>query len=166
LVAIRFLEETNFMSKFNSIISNLESTLEILPTIVNELPKENLKRRPTPEKWSAHEHACHLAEVQPMFFERLELILSEETPTFKPYSPDDTSDLLMNTELEMALESFTGERKRLLNKLNQLSVEDWERKANYKNFPDYSVFRMFRHLSLHDFLHIYRIEELLLKNIL
>jgi hypothetical protein len=38
-----------------------------------------------------------------------------------------------------------------------------ERTAKHGEYSHYSVFIMFRHLALHDFLHAYRIEELLLK---
>jgi hypothetical protein len=40
---------------------------------------------------------------------------------------------------------------------------DWSRSANHCEYRVYSVFIMFRHLALNDFLHAYRIEELLLK---
>jgi uncharacterized damage-inducible protein DinB len=153
------------MSKIKAVISSLENTVEILPSVVREIPEEFRKRRPSPEKWSAHEHACHLAEVHPMFFERLNLMLSQENPIIKPYFPDadDAPDVLINTDLDAALERFASDRKNLIEKLKQLSAEDWQRTANHEEYAHYSVFIMFRHLSLHDYLHIYRIEELLLK---
>ncbi|CAN5688431.1 bacillithiol transferase BstA [soil metagenome] len=153
------------MSKIKAIVSSLENTVEILPSIVREIPKELRKRRPSPEKWSAHEHACHLAEVHPMFFKRLSLMLSENNPTIKPYFPDkdDEPDALINADLDEALERFANDRKNLIEKLKQLSAEEWSRTANHEEYAHYSVFIMFRHLSLHDYLHIYRIEELLLK---
>ncbi len=153
------------MSKIKAVISSLENTVEILPSIVREIPEEFRKRRPSPEKWSAHEHACHLAKVHPMFFERLNLMLSQENPIIKPYFPDadDAPDVLINTDLDVALERFASDRKNLIEKLKQLSAEDWQRTANHEEYAHYSVFIMFRHLSLHDYLHIYRIEELLLK---
>ncbi|CAN5444452.1 hypothetical protein BH18ACI1_BH18ACI1_18770 [soil metagenome] len=153
------------MSKIKAVISSLENTVEILPSVVREIPEEFRKRRPSPEKWSAHEHACHLAKVHPMFFERLNLMLSQENPIIKPYFPDvdDAPNVLINTDLDVALERFASDRKNLIEKLKQLSAEDWQRTANHEEYAHYSVFIMFRHLSLHDYLHIYRIEELLLK---
>lgn len=107
------------MSKFNTIISSLENSLEILPTIIREVPAENLKRRPSPEKWSAHEHACHLAEVHPMFFERLDLMLNNENPMIKAYFPDkhDAPDALLKVDLDDALKRFAKDRKNLIEKL-------------------------------------------------
>ena len=153
------------MNKFETVISSLENTLEILPSIIREVPEETRKQRPSPEKWSAHEHACHLAEVHPLFFERLEWMLSRENPIIEPYFPDkhDAPDQLTNADLDDSLERFAKDRKRLIEKLKNLSPEDWNRRANHQEYSHYDVFIMFRHLSLHDYLHIYRIEELLLK---
>jgi hypothetical protein len=49
----------------------------IIVPLVRELSEHLCKRRPNPGKWSVHEHACHLAAVQPMVFERLELSASD-----------------------------------------------------------------------------------------
>lgn len=152
------------MKNTEAILENLENAPAILE-IVREIPEKYRKKRPQPEKWSAHEHACHLAEVHPMFFERLDLMLSQENPTIKPYFPDehDAPDVLINADLDTALEKFADDRKKIVEKLKQLSPEQWQRTANHEEYADYSVFIMFRHLSLHDYVHIYRIEELLLK---
>jgi hypothetical protein len=55
------------------------------------------------------------------------------------------------------------ERAGLVNRLKELSVEDWQRTAAHETFRHYSVWIMFRHLLTHEMLHAYRIEELLLK---
>ena len=152
------------INETESVLSNLLNAPNILE-IVREIPEEFRKRRPSPEKWSAHEHACHLAEVHPLFFERLELMLNAETPTINPYFPDihDAPDALLNADLEESLARFADDRKKLVKQLQNLSSEQWQRTANHEEYAHYSIFIMFRHLSLHDYLHIYRIEELLLK---
>jgi len=47
--------------------------------------------------------------------------------------------------------------------LRTLSDADWARLARHEEYRTYSVLIMFRHVALHDFLHGYRIEELLLR---
>ncbi len=153
------------MSDIDSVILSLENSPAILESLIREIPPGNLKRRPQPEKWSAHEHACHLAEVHPMFFKRLDSMLLEENPTIKPYFPDkhDEADALLKVDLNESLEKFARDRKTLIEKLKQLSPDEWQRTANHEEYSHYSIFIMFRHLALHDYLHSYRIEELLLK---
>ena len=86
-------------------------------------------------------------------------------PVIKPYLPgdQDADDLLLNMDLADALASYVSDRSRLVERLRQLSAEDWMRTATHGEYRMYSVFIMFRHLALHDFLHVYRIEELLLR---
>jgi hypothetical protein len=160
------IRERGRMENFIAIISALERSPEIILSLVREVPEEILKRRPKPEKWSAHEHACHLAAVHPLMSSRLDLMLAEPTPRIRPYLPhvDDGEDALLKTNLDEALQRFTRDRQRLVERLKTLSPADWERSAEHGEYTHYSVFIMFRHLAMHDMFHAYRIEELLLKN--
>ncbi|MDT5123883.1 MAG: hypothetical protein QOC96_3365 [Acidobacteriota bacterium] len=153
------------MNNPESIINALENASAIILPLVREVPTEILKRRPQPRKWSAHEHACHLAEVQPLFFERLELMLSETRPRIKAYNPDEAMEegALLSVDLDEALERYKSDCERLVELLKDLSEDDWLREAEHEEYDHYSVLIMFRHLALHDMLHAYRIEELLLK---
>ncbi len=148
------------------IIASLEKAPSLIVPLVREVPPAILKRRPRPGKWSAHEHACHLAAVQPMFFSRLDLMLREDHPAIRPYLPDkdDAGDALLNVDLDEALERFVRERALLVARLRGLSASDWPRTAVHGEYTHYSVFIMFRHVVMHDMLHAYRVEELLLKN--
>jgi hypothetical protein len=44
-----------------NLIASLEAAPGIIIGLVREVPWQNLKRRPAPNKWSAHEHACHIS---------------------------------------------------------------------------------------------------------
>lgn len=153
------------MNTPEAIISALENAPAIILPLVREVPAENLKRRPQPHKWSAHEHACHLAEVHALFFSRLELMLNEPSPRIKLYNPDEAMEkgALLKVDLDEALERFSRDRARLVELLKDLSEDDWLRTAEHEEYDHYSILIMFRHVALHDMLHAYRIEELLLK---
>jgi hypothetical protein len=148
-----------------SIISALENAPAIIVPLVREVPRAVLKRRPLPGKWSAHEHACHLSVVHALFFERLALMLAQQHPRITPYQPDrdDADGMLLRMDLDAALEHFTHDRERLVRRLRELTAPDWQRTAEHAEYERYSVFIMFRHLAMHDMLHAYRIEELMLK---
>jgi uncharacterized damage-inducible protein DinB len=147
---------------------DLMTTLERAPGIVIPLVRQAdpavLKRRPPSGKWSIHEHACHLAEVHGLFFERLDLMLAQDNPAITSYDPgrDDPEDALLRIDLEHAMRRFAEDRGRLVGRLRRLRPEDWTRPGRHEEYNSYSVFTMFRHLALHDFFHAYRIEELLL----
>lgn len=148
-----------------SIIDALRRAPDIVVPLVREVPPDILKQRPAPGKWSAHEHACHLAHVHALFFERLDLMLHDPSPVIKPYLPgdQDPDDFLMKMNLDAALDRFVKDRRSLVERLEQLDDHDWAREARHAEYRTYSVFIMCRHLALHDFLHAYRIEELLLR---
>jgi DinB superfamily len=153
------------MNDPNTVIAALENAPSIILSLVQEFPPEILKRRPEPGKWSAHEHACHLATVHPLMFSRLDLMLSETSPYIKPHLPDvdDEDDALLKLDLGEAMQRFVHDRQWLIERLQGLSAKEWQRTADHGEYSRYSVFIMFRHLAMHDMLHAYRIEELLLK---
>src|ERR1700731_111410 len=119
------------MNKTEVVIAALERAPDIVIPLVQEVPEAILKRRPKPGKWSAHEHACHLAAVHPLMSSRLDLMLAEPTPRIRPYLPhvDDEEDVLLNANLDEALQRFTRDRHKLVERLKTLSLADWERSA-------------------------------------
>jgi uncharacterized damage-inducible protein DinB len=148
-----------------AVIDALERAPQVVIPLVREVPASLLKRRPAPGKWSAHEHACHLAAVHGLFMKRLDEMLASPSPVITPYDPgrDDSDDVLLAADLDESLERFAVDRVHLVQRLRQLSRADWNRTGEHGEYSHYSVFIMFRHLALHDFFHAYRIEELLLK---
>jgi hypothetical protein len=153
------------MDRFSVIVASLERAPEIVLPLVREVPVQILKRRPKPGKWSAHEHACHLATIHPVMLGRLELMLSDPRPRIVPYFPsaEEEDGALLKLNLEEEMKRFVDDRRRLVQRLKMLSPADWERTAEHDEYSHYSVFIMFRHLAMHDMFHAYRIEELLLK---
>jgi uncharacterized damage-inducible protein DinB len=152
-------------AQINAVVAALENAPQIVVSLTREIPEQFIKRRPQSAKWSAHEHAVHLAEVHQLFFDRLDLMLAQENPEIKSYEPsrDDEDGALLERDLNESLEKFAADRKILVEKLKTLSPSDWQRTARHEEYADYSIFIMLRHLALHDNLHAYRIEEILLK---
>jgi hypothetical protein len=149
----------------DDIIAALARAPQIIVPLVREVPADVLKRRPAPGRWSAHEHACHLAVVHRLFFDRLDVMLSSPAPVFRGYQPgrDEPDDALLKIDLERSLQRFVDDRRKLVARLERLTPEEWTLSAEHEEYRLYSVFIMFRHVALHDFLHAYRIEELLLQ---
>ncbi len=153
------------MDDAQTLIATLQSAPRIIIGLIREVPPQYLKRRPSPTKWSAHEHACHISTADTAYLLRLELILSDPAPYIKPMLPsaDEEAGSLLNTDLDEALDLYVRERARLVERLKELSEGDWQRTARHEEYGHYSVFIMFRDLLLHEMLHAYRIEELMLK---
>ena len=153
------------MSDTTTLITALENAPGVIIPLIGEVPPQYLKRRPSPAKWSAYEHACHLAGSDAPFLARLNLMLSTPVPFIRSISPspEEESGELLSLDLDEALGRYVTERASLVERLKELSAEDWQRTAEHEAFGHYSVWIMFRHMLTHEMFHAYRIEELLLK---
>lgn len=147
------------------VIDALERAPSIVVPLIREVPSSRMRRRPADGKWSVHEHVCHLAVVHSLFFERLDFMLTNPSPVITPYDPgsNDSPERLLDLDLDRCVEDYVRERAALVMRLRTLTPGQWEIGASHGEYSHYSVFIMFRHLALHDFLHAYRIEEILLQ---
>ena len=153
------------MSDTATLISALETAPGVIIPLIREVPPQILKRRPSPAKWSAYEHACHLAQSDAPFLARLDMILSTPSPYIKTIvnSPEDEAGAMLDVDLDERLDAYVLERAALVERLKKLSPDEWQKTAVHEAFDHYSVFIMFRHVLNHEMHHAYRIEELLLK---
>src|ERR1051326_2484418 len=120
------------MNDPEAIIAALENAPALVVPLVREVPAGVLKRRPAPGRWSAHEHACHLADVHALFFSRLEQFLAEERPHITPFDPatQRPDGELLDVDLDGALARFVADRLRLVARLKRLPPEVWTREAD------------------------------------
>ncbi len=153
------------MSDTATLISALATAPGVILPLIREVPPQILKRRPAPAKWSAYEHAVHLSQSDVAFRARLDLILSTPEPFIEVIenSAEDEAGAMLDIDLDESLDRYVHERAALVERLKQLSPDDWQKRAVHEAFDHYSVWIMFRHLLNHEMLHAYRIEELLLK---
>lgn len=153
------------MSDTTALIYALQTSPGVIIPLIREVPPAILKRRPSPEKWCIYENAVHLSQSDVAFRARLDLILSEPEPFIKVIenSAEDEAGAMLDVDLDESLDRYVGERASLVDRLKQLTPEQWYRTAVHEAFDHYSVFIMFRHLHLHEMLHAYRIEQLMLK---
>jgi hypothetical protein len=154
------------MSDTTTLISALEAAPGVIIPLIREVPPQILKRRPSPAKWSAYEHACHLSQSDSLFRERLDMILSTPAPYIKSVAPsaEEEAGSMLEIDLYAQLDTYVRERASLVERLKKLSADEWQKTAEHEAFSHYSVWIMFRHVLNHEMLHAYRIEELLLKN--
>ena len=153
------------MKETTALISALATAPGVIIPLIREVPTEILKRRPAEGKWSAYEHAIHLSQSDVAFRARLDLILSTPEPVIETIenSAEDEAGAMLDVDLDESLERYVRERASLVERLKQLSPDEWQKTAVHEAFDHYSVFIMFRHVLNHEMLHSYRIEELLLK---
>jgi hypothetical protein len=133
--------------------------------VIYAMPPELRKRRPAPGMWSAHEHAVHLAMIDPIMIERLDYMLSDPAPRIHSYEPsrDEEEGALLKLDLDAEMDRYERQRTEFIERLRQLTPEQWEITADHDEYSHYGIFIMARHVALHDLHHAYKIEERLLR---
>ena len=148
------------------LIDGLSNSPLILKEFLKQIPKEELKVRRIPGKWSIHENACHLAIAEEMIFERFQRFEADAKPTFNPYIPGKTtpSDDLIDLDLEACLKGYQHIRSEMVKLLESYSEDIWAKKGTHPQYKQYDAHILMRHTLMHDHFHMYRIEELWLTN--
>jgi hypothetical protein len=133
--------------------------------LIYEVPSERRKNRPEPGVWSAHEHAVHLSAVHPLIYRRLDLMLTEPAPYIEGYEPsrDEPDDALLKLDLDTEMDRFDRERAALVDRIRNLTPDEWAITAAHEEYERYGVYIMFRNIALHDIHHAYKIEDRLLR---
>src|ERR1041384_4819660 len=119
------------MSDTTVLISALETAPGVIIPMIREVPPQILKRRPSPAKWSAYEHACHLSQSDAPFLARLDLILTTPEPYIKSIvnTPEDEAGAMLDIDLDESLDRYVRERAALVERLKKLSPEEWQKTA-------------------------------------
>ncbi len=150
------------MKSIAEITESLSKTPEILIELLNEIPSDLLKKRRIEHKWTIHEHACHIALGDKFgFHKRIVAFKNELEPKFDPLSGesfDKTFYYEMN--LNKALVEFKQLRRKTIELTNDQEPKIWNKNAIHPEYEKYTPYIMLRHLLMHDYFHIYRIEEL------
>jgi uncharacterized damage-inducible protein DinB len=147
------------------ILDQLARGPAIVRQVIYDMPSELRKRRPTTGVWSAHEHAVHLPAVQPIMLARMDAMLREPGVKIKSYEPsrDDDPDALLKLDLDAEMDRFDRERAAVVERLQQLTLDQWAITAEHEEYSHYGMFIMWRHIAVHDLHHAYKIEERLLR---
>ena len=150
------------MKDIPDLLDGLERSSHILLEFVKTIPADKMNLRRGEGFWTIAEHVCHLAQVQPMLLERLQRFMDDDRPEFVPYIPGDEEAEARPPQMEIyvALESFAHQRKKQLRLLEKAEDADWKKPATHPEYERYSLYILVRHILMHDYWHMYRMEEL------
>ena len=151
------------MQDRSELLAGLGQVPLILSQFVECIPEDKIDLRRGEDFWTIAEHVCHLAEVQPMLLERIERFIKEEHPEFVPYIPgddEDEPDAPAWMSMDDALAQFADYRGKQIALLKSAEGHVWQKNATHPEFDQYSFNILVRHLLMHDYWHMYRMEEL------
>ena len=151
------------MQDIQDLLGALRSSPRILSEFVQTIPNSKLNKRRGEGFWTVAEHVSHLAQVQPMLLKRFERFMNEDHPEFVPYFPENAekepgTPARMN--IATSLQQFVQYRDRQLVLLENADDITWKKTATHPEYEEYSLYILTRHVLMHDYWHMYRMEEL------
>lgn len=117
-------------------------------------PEAALRQRPDDGTWSALEYACHVRDVFALYDHRLELMVTQDDPTYENWDQDATAieDRYGEQDAAAVGPALAAAAAGLADRFDALSEADWERTGNRSDGARFTVDRFARYL-LHDPFH-------------
>jgi uncharacterized damage-inducible protein DinB len=115
--------------------------------------------RPAPDKWSAKEIVCHLADCELVYGLRYRLILSEPAPTLAAFDQDNWAKSLYGKEaLKDGIAMFKALRAANMAMLKSLPPSAWKRSGNHVSYGRMTLRDIVIHIADHDKNHVAQVE--------
>lgn len=153
---------TNFTSP-SALLAVLRSTPAALATLCRQR-NTNLGQRPLANEWSPGEVLCHLRDVDTeVNLPRIQKVILERNP-FLPGQDTDPWAEIRKYFLQdgmLALKDFTNTRLELIELLENLKPNDWDRRARHAIFGPMSLRELVNIIAGHDILHIQQVYKAL-----
>ena len=114
-----------------------------LRAALERIPREAVKWRPGPDRWSAHEVVVHCADSETNAAARIRFLLCEENPLVLGYDQARWAKLLdyHSLPLEPALAAVEAVRAHTTFLLRRVAPEGWERTGRHTESGSYSADR-------------------------
>jgi HAD superfamily hydrolase (TIGR01549 family) len=158
-------EEADLLPDYNSpaaMMAILRSTPAALDNLCNSLTPESWVQRPRPKEWCPTEILCHLRDVDvEVNLPRLEKVLQEDNPFIPGKDTDPWAEErdYIHQDGPQALIDFTRTRIQILNLLEGLQPQDWQRTARHAIFGTTHLSELVQIIAGHDRLHIRQLHQ-------
>lgn len=141
----------------DSLVATLRATPAALFALSTNLPPSVYDQRPKPDEWSLTEILCHLRDVeQEVNLPRVRKVLNEQDPFLPGMVTDPWAEEreYICQDCYLALEAFTRTRLQVLELLDGLAQEHWQRPARHAIFGPTQLKELVGINAGHDRLHI------------
>lgn len=110
--------------------------------------------RPEPAVWSPLEYGAHVRDMMRIFGERLNLLLTEDEPTFASWDQDATAidERYSEQDPEVVADDIESLAQELAGRIAGLTAAQFERRGTRSNGSQFSVLTLLQY-ALHDLIH-------------
>lgn len=115
---------------------------------------EEIRRRPSPTKWSTLEYAGHVRDVFAVYLQRLQLMLTGDGPHYPDWDQDETALAARDNEEEPLTVSgdLVSNANALADEFDTVSGDQWSRTGFRGDGASFTVESLARYL-IHDPIH-------------
>lgn len=140
----------------------LAATPRRLEKLAAAIGPNRAARKPAPDKWSAKEIICHLADCELTYGFRYRKIIAEPAPALVPFDQEAWAKNLQYQAqpLKPALAMFAALRNGHVSLLKSLPPEIWDKTGQHPDYGALTLGQIVSHLVQHDLNHIAQVERL------
>jgi len=149
--------------ELETLFLTLESTPALLARAAAEVPEDGVRQRGTAGGFSLVEHVWHLADLErEAYGVRIRRLLTEDEPVLSNFEGDRVARerMYLRRDLAEGLLAFTSARTRNLQRLREVSAEDWKRAGRQEGIGRIQLSDVPRMMTEHDRAHGVEIAEL------
>lgn len=141
----------------DSLVASLRATPAALSALSVDLHSSIFNQRPKADEWSLTEILCHLRDVEKeVNLPRVRKVMNEDNPFLPGMVTDPWAEEreYICQDGFLALDAFTRNRLQLLELLDDLAPEDWQRSARHAIFGPTQIKELVSINAGHDRLHV------------
>ncbi|ELR70207.1 hypothetical protein C900_03892 [Fulvivirga imtechensis AK7] len=145
------------MNLYPSLQNRLLDQHHAIRELIGKMDEVVLRKKPVPKKWSVYENLAHLVRYQQIFLERLNLILTTNTPSFDRYKAEDDPDFgnFLSHTMEELLTKLENDRKKIIAQIQGLSQEELLKTGTHPKLGVMTVVEWTEFFILHEAHHLY-----------
>jgi hypothetical protein len=154
------------MHLYPSLDQRLKTQHEAIEKLIEGVDESVISVSQQIGKWSVKDIIAHLAKYQPVFTERINLILTTEAPKFERYSADEDPEFekWRNFSVEKLVSLLKSDREKLYLLISNLSPEELSRIGHHQRFGNLNVVKWTEFFLLHEAHHMFAIFQLVNTN--
>ena len=150
------------MKVYSSLTDRLKTQHQTIENILSTISPDRILTRPLPGKWNIHDNIAHLTSYQPVFIDRINQILIQETPSFDRYVADGNQafENCRSLSIGTLLRQLDIDRNNLYGLIINLSESQLSRVGIHKKFGALTILGWTEFFLLHEAHHIFTIFQL------
>ena len=111
-----------------------------------------VRTRPSDDRWSGLEYACHVRDVFRLYDERLTMMLEQDDPDYPNWDQDESSAGYGDEDPTRVAAEIAEAGERLAARFDSVEGDDWERTGNRSDGARFTV-ESFARYFIHDPVH-------------